>query len=162
MLIFLLMLCVLLCWYCVNVLVSFGLLLLWLVLVIVLIWCLVLDVRIGFVGRVFGFSVCFKLMFSYVGFFMLVGFLLLVVVWVFLLCYVFEVLVGLMFGFDCFDLLVVFVLKVVVMLVFLLMFGLFGGWILVGSMFVFFMCIIYVICLVVDGLLFYWIWLEGC
>ncbi len=81
-----------------------------------------------------GLSVRLKLTLSYAGFTMLAGALLLAVVWVFLLRYVPEILIGPMSGPDRSDLLDAFVPKVTAMLVLLLAFGLVGGWILAGSM----------------------------
>ncbi|MFI6071988.1 sensor histidine kinase [Actinoplanes sp. NPDC051343] len=88
-------------------------------------------------------SVRLKLTLSYAGFLMLAGALLLAVVWVFLLRYVPDVphtpgRHGLgapeLSGPDRSDLLRAFTPKAAAMLVFLLMFGLLGGWILAGSM----------------------------
>ncbi len=81
-----------------------------------------------------GLSVRLKLTLSYAGFIMLAGALLLAVVWVFLLRYVPDILVGPMSGPDRSDLMDAFVPKATAMLVFLLGFGLVGGWILAGSM----------------------------
>ena len=81
-----------------------------------------------------GLSVRLKLTLSYAGFIMLAGALLLAVVWVFLLRYVPEVMVGPTMGPDRSDLLAAFVPKAVAMLAFLLLFGLAGGWVLAGSM----------------------------
>jgi two-component system, OmpR family, sensor histidine kinase VanS len=87
------------------------------------------------VDRAPGLSVRLKLTLSYVGFLMLAGGLLLAVVWVFLLRYVPEVLVGPGPGApDRSDLLDAFVPKAAMMLVFLLVFGLVGGWLLAGHM----------------------------
>jgi two-component system sensor histidine kinase VanS len=104
------------------------------------------------VDRAPGFSVRLKLTLSYAGFLMLAGALLLAVVWVFLLRYVPEVIrpepaapgLGLgdrqpaiytaMFIPDRSDLQRAFAPKAAAMLVFLLMFGLLGGWILAGRM----------------------------
>jgi two-component system sensor histidine kinase VanS len=96
-------------------------------------------------------SVRLKLTLSYAGFLMLAGALLLAVVWVFLLRYVPEVIrpgprlsgldeagrpwtISPMFIPDRSDLLRAFAPKAAAMLVFLLMFGLLGGWILAGRM----------------------------
>jgi two-component system sensor histidine kinase VanS len=88
-------------------------------------------------------SVRLKLTLSYAGFLMLAGTLLLAVVWVFLLRYVPDVPTNHGFhvlgppqlsGPDRSDLLRAFAPKAAAMLVFLLMFGLLGGWILAGSM----------------------------
>ncbi len=87
------------------------------------------------VDRAPGLSVRLKLTLSYVGFLMLAGVLLLAVVWVFLLRYVPEVLVGP--GPQSptrSDLLDAFAPKAAIMLAFLLVFGLLGGWLLAGHM----------------------------
>lgn len=89
-----------------------------------------------------GLSVRLKLTLSYAGFIMLAGVLLLAVVWVFLLRYVPESArprlgsgpVPNMPGPDRSDLVDAFAGKALAMLVFLLLFGLLGGWILAGSM----------------------------
>ncbi len=81
-----------------------------------------------------GLSVRLKLTLSYAGFIMLAGALLLAVVWVFLLRYVPDVTMGPMHTPDRSDLMRAFIPKVSMMLVFLLVFGLVGGWILAGSM----------------------------
>ncbi|GAA3542185.1 HAMP domain-containing sensor histidine kinase [Kribbella ginsengisoli] len=100
-----------------------------------------------------GWSVRLKLTLSYAGFLMIAGALLLAVVWVFLLRYVPDVIAnplptttgtphvrgtpsppGPMVIPDRSDLLAAFAPKVALMLVFLLAFGLLGGWILAGSM----------------------------
>jgi two-component system, OmpR family, sensor histidine kinase VanS len=87
------------------------------------------------VARPPGLSVRLKLTLSYVGFLMLAGALLLAVVWVFLLRYVPEVLVGPgPGGPDRSDLLDAFAPKAGLMLAFLLVFGLVGGWLLAGHM----------------------------
>ncbi len=76
-----------------------------------------------------------KLTLSYAGLVMLAGALLLAVVWVFLLRYVPEVLVGPgPVGPNRSDLLDAFVPKAAIMLVFLLGFALLGGWLLAGHM----------------------------
>jgi two-component system sensor histidine kinase VanS len=87
-----------------------------------------------------------KLTLSYAGFIMLAGVLLLAVVWLFLLRYVPDVIATPTPAFrnpggpgpinvpDRSDLLAAFVPKALAMLVFLLLFGLLGGWILAGSM----------------------------
>ena len=84
-----------------------------------------------------GLSVRLKLTLSYAGFLMVAGALLLAVVWVFLLRYVPDraVLPG-PGGFfpNRSDLLRAFAPKVAIMLVFLLVFGLLGGWLLAGHM----------------------------
>ncbi len=80
-------------------------------------------------------SVRLKLTLSYVGLVMLAGALLLAVVWLFLLRYVPEVLVGRgPVGPDRSDLLDAFVPKAAIMLAFLLVFALLGGWLLAGQM----------------------------
>ena len=80
-------------------------------------------------------SVRLKLTLSYAGFLMLAGVLLLAVVWVFLLRYVPEVLIGPgPSGPDRSDLLDAFAPKAAIMLAFLLVFGLLGGWLLAGHM----------------------------
>jgi two-component system, OmpR family, sensor histidine kinase VanS len=89
------------------------------------------------VDRAPGLSVRLKLTLSYAGFIMLAGALLLAVVWVFLLRYVPDY-VGLRgpapFSPSRSDLLRAFAPKVELMLVFLLVFGLLGGWLLAGQM----------------------------
>ena len=91
--------------------------------------------REGTVDRAPGLSVRLKLTLSYAGFLMVAGALLLAVVWVFLLRYVPEVLVGPgPVGPDRSDLLDAFAPKAAIMLVFLLVFGLLGGWLLAGQM----------------------------
>ena len=88
------------------------------------------------VDRAPGLSVRLKLTLSYAGFLMLAGALLLAVVWVFLLRYVparaIETLAGFVPGRD--DLVRAFVPAASWALVFLLVFGLLGGWILAGRM----------------------------
>jgi two-component system sensor histidine kinase VanS len=87
------------------------------------------------VDRAPGLSVRLKLTLSYAGFLMLAGALLLAVVWVFLLRYVPEVIVGpgpLIPTRS--DLLRAFAPKAAIMLAFLLVFGLLGGWLLAGQM----------------------------
>ncbi len=82
-----------------------------------------------------GLSVRLKLTLSYAGFITLTGVLLLAVVWVFLLRYVPDTLQpGPMAIPDRGDLQRAFVPKAAAMLVFVVMFGLLGGWILAGSM----------------------------
>ena len=82
-----------------------------------------------------GLSVRLKLTLSYAGFIMVAGALLLAVVWVFLLRYVPEILIGPgPIGPDRSDLLDAFVPKAALMMVFLLVFGLLGGWFLAGQM----------------------------
>jgi two-component system, OmpR family, sensor histidine kinase VanS len=82
-----------------------------------------------------GASVRLKLTLSYAGFIMLSGALLLAVVWVFLLRYVPEILVGPgPHSPDRSDLQAAFVPKAALMLGFLLVFGLVGGWLLAGHM----------------------------
>jgi two-component system sensor histidine kinase VanS len=87
------------------------------------------------VDRAPGLSVRLKLTLSYAGFLMVAGALLLAVVWVFLLRYVPEVMVGpgpLIP--DRSDLLDAFAPKAAIMIAFLLVFGLLGGWLLAGQM----------------------------
>ena len=80
-------------------------------------------------------SVRLKLTLSYAGFLMVAGVLLLAVVWVFLLRYVPDVIdAGGMFVPNRSDLQRAFVPKAAAALVFLLAFGLVGGWILAGAM----------------------------
>jgi two-component system, OmpR family, sensor histidine kinase VanS len=86
------------------------------------------------VNREPGLSVRLKLTLSYAGFIMVAGALLLAVVWVFLLRYVPDVIVAPMRMPDRSDLVRAFVPKATMMMVFLLIFGLVGGWILAGSM----------------------------
>jgi two-component system, OmpR family, sensor histidine kinase VanS len=90
----------------------------------------------GSVDRRPGLSVRLRLTLSYAGFLMLAGALLLAVVWVFLLRYVpaeaINTLSGFMPGRD--DLVRAFVPAAAWALVFLLGFGLLGGWILAGRM----------------------------
>ncbi|SHN13181.1 sensor histidine kinase [Cryptosporangium aurantiacum] len=88
-----------------------------------------------------GLSVRLKLTLSYAGFLMVAGALLLAVVWVFLLRYVPEGWHEPRFGNapslpnpDRSDLVRAFVPKATLAMVFLLMFGLVGGWILAGGM----------------------------
>jgi two-component system sensor histidine kinase VanS len=81
-----------------------------------------------------GLSVRLKLTLSYAGFLMVAGGLLLAVVWVFLLRYVPDRGAPGGFGPTRSDLLDAFAPKVAVALVFLLVFGLLGGWILAGQM----------------------------
>ena len=82
-----------------------------------------------------GLSVRLKLTLSYAAFLMLAGALLLAVVWVFLLRYVPDVVfVSGMLGPNRSDLVSAFAPKAAAALVFLLVFGLVGGWILAGSM----------------------------
>jgi two-component system sensor histidine kinase VanS len=90
-----------------------------------------------------GLSVRLKLTLSYAGFVMLAGGLLLVTVWVFLLRYVPEVInmpqpnrgrVPMMFVPNRSELLRAFAPRAAAVLVFLLIFGLLGGWILAGHM----------------------------
>jgi two-component system sensor histidine kinase VanS len=86
------------------------------------------------VDREPGLSVRLKLTLSYAGFIMVAGALLLAVVWVFLLRYVPDVIATPMRMPDRSDLLRAFVPKATMMMLFLLVFGLAGGWILAGSM----------------------------
>ncbi|HEY3502127.1 MAG TPA: HAMP domain-containing sensor histidine kinase [Actinocatenispora sp.] len=84
-----------------------------------------------------GLSVRLKLTLSYAGFLMLAGGLLLAVVWLFLLRYVPDraiVVPGPMMIPNRGDLLRAFGPKVAWMLLFLLVFGLLGGWVLAGRM----------------------------
>jgi len=83
-----------------------------------------------------GLSVRLKLTLSYAGFLMLAGTLLLAVVWVFLLRYVPDVATRALGGFmpGRADLIDAFAPRAVEALVFLLFFGLVGGWILAGRM----------------------------
>jgi two-component system, OmpR family, sensor histidine kinase VanS len=87
------------------------------------------------VGRAPGLSVRLKLTLSYAGFLMLAGALLLAAVWVFLLRYVPEV-IDTPAGIRTlqFDLVRAFAPAAAAVLVFLLVFGLVGGWILAGRM----------------------------
>jgi two-component system, OmpR family, sensor histidine kinase VanS len=87
------------------------------------------------VDRAPGLSVRLKLTLSYVGFLMLAGALLLAVVWVFLLRYVPEILVGPgPHTPDRSDLQAAFVPKAALVLAFLLVFAVVGGWLLAGHM----------------------------
>ncbi len=108
-----------------------------------------------------GLSVRLKLTLSYAGFIMLAGALLLAVVWVFLLRYVPDVIAGPSMGPDRSDLLDAFLPKAVAMLAFLLLFGLFGGWILAGSMLSPLTRITHATRLAADGSLSHRIHLEG-
>lgn len=83
-----------------------------------------------------GLSVRLRLTLSYAGFLLLTGTLLLAVVWVFLLRYVPDGAINTTAGFvpNRSDLLRAFAPAVVTVLVFLLVFGLLGGWILAGRM----------------------------
>ena len=92
-------------------------------------------------GRPPGLSVRLKFTLSYAGFAALAGALLLAVVWVFLLRYVPEELydprpgtMEMIPGPDRYDLVRAFAPKAALMVVFLLLFGLVGGWLLAGSM----------------------------
>lgn len=88
------------------------------------------------VARAPGLSVRLKLTLSYAGFLMLAGALLLAVVWVFLLRYVPPDAIRTLSGFvpGRGDLVRAFTPKAAWALVFLLLFGLLGGWILAGRM----------------------------
>nr|WP_272949186.1 HAMP domain-containing sensor histidine kinase [Kribbella pittospori] len=87
------------------------------------------------VDREPGWSVRLKLTLSYAGFVMLVGVSLLAVVWVFLLRYVpVQLSPSPMSLPDRSDLTAAFLPKAVMMLMFLLVVGLVGGWIIAGSM----------------------------
>jgi two-component system sensor histidine kinase VanS len=82
-----------------------------------------------------GLSVRIKLTLSYAGFLTLASALLLAVVWVFLLRYVpDQPIIARGFIPDRSDLLEAFAPRAAIALAFLLMFGLFGGWILAGWM----------------------------
>ena len=82
-----------------------------------------------------GLSVRTKLTLSYAGVIMLAGTMLLAVVWVFLLRYVPEILVGPgPGGPDRSDLVDAFAPKAAIVLAFLLVFGVLGGWLLAGHM----------------------------
>jgi two-component system sensor histidine kinase VanS len=86
------------------------------------------------VDRAPGLSVRLKLTLTYAGFLMLSGASLLAVVWVFLLRYVPETMLGPMAGPDRSDLQAAFAPKAAMMLAALLVVGLVGGWILAGTM----------------------------
>ena len=87
------------------------------------------------VDRAPGLSVRLKLTLSYAGFLMLAGALLLAVVWVFLLRYVPEVVIGPgPFIPTRSDLLRAFAPKAAIVYAFLLVFALLGGWLLAGQM----------------------------
>jgi two-component system, OmpR family, sensor histidine kinase VanS len=87
------------------------------------------------VDRAPGLSVRLKLTLSYAGFLMLAGALLLAVVWVFLLRYVPDrAIIGPGFIPNRSDLLRAFAPAAATVLVFLLGFGLLGGWLLAGRM----------------------------
>jgi two-component system sensor histidine kinase VanS len=87
------------------------------------------------VDRAPGLSVRLKLTLSYAGFLMVAGVLLLAVVWVFLLRYVPDVLVGPgPLSPTRSDLVRAFAPKAAIALAFLLVFGLVGGWLLAGQM----------------------------
>ncbi|MGN9909511.1 sensor histidine kinase [Phytohabitans sp. LJ34] len=81
-----------------------------------------------------GLSVRLKLTLSYAAFLMIAGALLLAVVWFFLLRYVPEVVNAPMRMPSKSDLVDAFAPKAAAVMVFLLVFGLVGGWILAGSM----------------------------
>ncbi|PRX97942.1 sensor histidine kinase [Allonocardiopsis opalescens] len=82
-----------------------------------------------------GLSVRIKLTLSYAGFLMLAGVLLLAVVWVFLLRYVPDgAIMARGFVPNRSDLLRAFAPRAAAALVFLLLFGLLGGWVLAGRM----------------------------
>ncbi|OYD60775.1 sensor histidine kinase [Rhodococcus sp. OK302] len=83
-----------------------------------------------------GLTVRLKLTLSYVGFLMLAGIMLLTAVWVFLLRYVPDSTIKSIDGFvpNRSDLLRAFVPVAAEVLLFLLIFGLLGGWILAGRM----------------------------
>ena len=87
------------------------------------------------VDRAPGLSIRLKLTLSYAGFLMLAGSLLLAVVWFFLLRYVPErIYVRQLSVPNQSDLVRAFAPKAAAVMVFLLMFGLLGGWILAGHM----------------------------
>jgi len=113
------------------------------------------------VDRAPGVSVRLKLTLSYAGFLMLTSVALLAVVWVFLLRYVPEVMVGGLSGPDRSDLQAAFVPKAAMMLALLLVFGLLGGWILAGSMLAPLTRITHATRLAADGSLSHRIQLEG-
>ncbi len=106
-------------------------------------------------------SVRLKLTLSYAGFLMVAGAALLAVVWVFLLRYVPDVLVGPMAGPDRSDLLAAFAPKAAAMLGLLLVFGLLGGWVLAGSMLAPLTRITHATRLAADGSLSHRIRMEG-
>ncbi len=93
------------------------------------------DAREASVHREPGLSVRLKLTLSYAGFLMLAGALLLAAVWVFLLRYVPDV-IDTPGGIKTlkFDLVRAFAPAAAAVMLFLLVFGLLGGWILAGSM----------------------------
>jgi two-component system sensor histidine kinase VanS len=86
------------------------------------------------VDRAPGLSVRLKLTLSYAGFLTLAGVLLLAAVWVFLLRYVPEVITAPLPMPDRSDLERAFAPRAAAVLLFLLMFGLLGGWLLAGRM----------------------------
>jgi two-component system sensor histidine kinase VanS len=86
------------------------------------------------VDRAPGLSVRLKLTFSYAGFLVLAGALLLAAVWLFLLRYVPEVINAPVSIPNRSDLVRAFIPRAAAVLVFLLLFGLLGGWILAGRM----------------------------
>jgi two-component system sensor histidine kinase VanS len=105
-------------------------------LLLAVVWVFLLR-REATVDRAPGLSVRLKLTLSYAGFLMLAGTMLLAVVWVFLLRYVPDRAIPL--GPEGFipnrsDLLRAFAPKATAVLVFLLVFGLVGGWLLAGRM----------------------------
>jgi two-component system sensor histidine kinase VanS len=106
-------------------------------------------------------SVRLKLTLSYAGFLMLAGALLLGVVWVFLLRYVPDVIAGPLPVPNRSDLLRAFAPKAAAVLVFLLVFGLMGGWFLAGSMLAPLTRIAYATRLAANGSLSHRIRLEG-
>jgi two-component system sensor histidine kinase VanS len=93
-----------------------------------------MDVREGTVDRAPGLSVRLKLTLSYAGFLMLAGVLLLGAVWLFLLRYVPEVINVPLPVPSQSDLVRAFAPRAAAVLVFLLVFGLVGGWLLAGRM----------------------------
>ncbi len=90
----------------------------------------------GRAGRAPGLSVRLKLTLSYAAFLMLAGAVLLAVVWLFLLRYVPDGTIRVLGGFvpNRSDLVDAFVPRAAAVLVFLLAFGLVGGWLLAGVM----------------------------
>ena len=109
-----------------------------------------------------GLSVRLKLTLSYAGFIVLAGGLLLATVWVFLLRYVPDIMEGRMgMGPDRTELQAAFVPKAMMAMVFLLIFGLVGGWFLAGSMLAPLRRITHATRLAADGSLSHRIHLEG-
>ena len=108
-----------------------------------------------------GLSVRLKLTLSYAGFLMVAGALLLAVVWVFLLRYVPDVVANPMLGPNRSDLQAAFVPKAAWALVFLLVLGLGGGWILAGTVLAPMNRITHATRLAADGSLSHRIQMEG-